>query len=383
MDTYDYLIKPIINQKSKDMAGNDHMAAMLAAALSSFTGMFFRGVKANYKPSADHRDKLYFATDTHELLVNNVSYGGGGISNVTYEDGTLKIEMTDGTEKTVKTGKYESAMDDSLATVEDLGGIPAGTTAEELKAKTISQILDDLLFPTVQPTKTDPTATLTLKSGFSNNGVYEVGASAPADPTNFTKGYTLGQILIAGVKKQDYAGAPTAQVLYYGSSESQTELPTEIAEGAMKYNYKVTFAAGPQPLDSKGGNATSVTKYAGGSKTATATINGVYPLFATTANIATLTKQALTNGTQLTFKAPSEGDGSAGRHAFKIPAKYTLTKVEKLNTLSNQYEDVGVSYFGTVTTANETVQGKAVSYKTYKANGILGGEATYRITFSK
>lgn len=382
MDTYDFLIKPIINQKSKVMAGNDQMAAMLAAALSSFTGMFFRGVKANYKPEAEHEDKLYFATDTHELLVNDVSYGGGSISNVTYEDGTLKIEMTDGTEKTVKTGKYESAMDDSLATVEDLGGIPAGTTAEELKAKTISQILDDLLFPTVQPTKTDPTATLSLKSGFSNNGVYEVGAAAPVDPTNFTKGYTLGAINIAGVKKQDYAGAPTAQVLYYGSSESQTELPTEITEGAMKYNYKVTFAAGPQPLDSKGGNATSVAKYNGGSKTGTATINGVYPLFATTADIAMLTKQALTNGTQLTFKAPAESAG--GRHAFKLPAKYTLTKVEALNTLSNQYEDIGIAEFGDVTTANETVQGKPVSYKTYKRNSAaLSGETTFRITFSK
>lgn len=358
----------------------------LATILASFSGMFYRGTKVNYVPGTTHKDKLYFATDTHELLVNDISYGGGGIENVTLEGDTLKFEMTDGTEKTVSVAdllKYNSAMSDSLATVEDFGGIPAGTTVAQLKAKTISQVLDDLIFPTVQPTKTDPTATLTLKSGFSNNGVYEVGAPAPADPTNFTKGYTLGQILIAGVKKQDYAGDKTAEVLYYGSSEANTELPTEIPEGATVYNYKVTFAAGPQPLDSKGGNATSISKYSGGSATGKATINGVYPLFATTANIATLTKQALTNGTQLTFKAPSEGDGSAGRHAFKIPAKYTLTKVEKLNTLSNQYEDVGVSYFGTVTTANETVQGKAVSYKTYKANGILGGEATYRITFSK
>lgn len=359
----------------------------LAAVLASFTGMFFRGLKANYKPEAEHEDKLYFATDTHELLVNGVSYGGGGIANVTLEGDTLKFVMTDGTEKTVSVAdllKYNSAMSDSLATVEDFGGIPAGTTVAQLKAKTISQVLDDLIFPTVQPTiGSQPSASLQLKSGFANNGVYEVGAAAPQDPANFTKGYSRGAINIAGVKKQDYAGDKTAEVLYYGSSEANTELPTEIPEGATVYNYKVTFAAGPQPLDSKGGNATSISKYSGGSATGKATINGVYPLFATTANIATLTKQALTNGTQLTFKAPSEGDGSAGRHAFKIPAKYTLTKVEKLNTLSNQYEDVGVSYFGTVTTANETVQGKAVSYKTYKANGILGGEATYRITFSK
>lgn len=348
---------------------------------------FARGTKANYNHTT-YADYIYFAEDTGEILMNNQSYGGGAITNVEVVDGdSLKLTFSNGTSQTFDIADlllYNSQLDDSITTVSALGGIAAGTTVADLKSKTLSQVFDELIFPTVQPTiGSQPSASLTLKSGFSNNGVYEVGAAAPADPTNFTKSYTLGQILIAGVKKQDYAGAPTAQVLYYGSLESQTELPTEIAEGAMKYNYKVTFAAGPQPLDSKGGNAISVTKYAGGSKTATATINGVYPLFATTANIATLTKQALIKGTQLTFKAPSEGDGSTGRHAFKIPAKYTLTKVEKLNTLSNQYEDVGVSYFGTVTTANETVQGKAVSYKTYKANGILGGEATYRITFSK
>ena len=42
--------------------------------LTEFTGILFNGLKASYKPAADHLDKLYFATDTHELLVNGTSY---------------------------------------------------------------------------------------------------------------------------------------------------------------------------------------------------------------------------------------------------------------------------------------------------------------------
>ena len=48
--------------------------------LTEFTGILFSGVKANYKPAAEHLNKLYFATDTHELLVNGTSYSGGVIS---------------------------------------------------------------------------------------------------------------------------------------------------------------------------------------------------------------------------------------------------------------------------------------------------------------
>ena len=358
----------------------------LAAVLASFTGMFFRGVKANYKPEAEHEDKLYFATDTHELLVNGVSYGGGGIADVTLEGDTLKFEMTDGTEKSVSVAdllKYNSAMSDSLATVEDFGGIPAGTTVAQLKAKTISQVLDDLIFPTVQPTiGSQPSASLILKGGFSNNGVYEVGAAAPQDPANFTKGYSRGAINIAGAKKQDYAGDKTAEVLYYGSSEANTDLPAEIPEGETVYNYKVTFAAGPQPLDSKGGNATSVSKYAGGSATGKATINGVYPYFGSTGANNALVKLALTTASEFTFTAPGEV-GSTERHGFKLPAKYAVTEVQWYNNLGGEWVTLPLSNF-TETTANETVQGKQVSYKTYRRNEASRSDTTqFKVKFNK
>ena len=36
---------------------------------------FYRGLKANYAGNGTHADGIYFATDTHELMMNNVAYG--------------------------------------------------------------------------------------------------------------------------------------------------------------------------------------------------------------------------------------------------------------------------------------------------------------------
>lgn len=116
--------------------------------LTEFTGILFSGLKASYKPAADHLDKLYFATDTHELLVNGTSYSGG-VSAVSIEGTTLKITMVDGSSKTVDLAeilKYKSALADDIATVNALGGIPAGTTVAQLKNKTFSQLLMNLYF---------------------------------------------------------------------------------------------------------------------------------------------------------------------------------------------------------------------------------------------
>ena len=52
--------------------------------LTEFTGILFSGIKANYKPTTKHLDKLYFTTDTHELLVNGDSYSGGNSTNGFY-----------------------------------------------------------------------------------------------------------------------------------------------------------------------------------------------------------------------------------------------------------------------------------------------------------
>lgn len=354
--------------------------------LTEFTGILFSGLKANYKPAVDHLDKLYFATDTHELLVNGTSYSGG-IKTVSIEGTTLKITMIDGSSKTVDLTeilKYKSALSDDIATVNDLGGIPAGTTVAQLKNKTFSQLFDELIFPTVNPTFEAPSAFLILKSTATTPTIQEVGTTGASVPVaaSFDMGYDPGAIKIAGVKKQNRGGGLRAaeSFIYINNAPNAKKFPTEIPEGSIVYKYRAAYTQGPQPLDSKGNNYQTPLP-AGTVDSDAIAITGVYPYFTNKDNNEAFAKLALTifnNLNAVKFKA--EGPN---KHAFKIPVKYTLTKVELLNTLSGKYENYGIDKF-TKTTENIEVQGKQVSYAVYTRNDAgFNGESTFNITFNK
>lgn len=354
--------------------------------LTKFTGILFSGLKASYKPAVDHLDKLYFATDTHELLVNGTSYSGG-IKAVSIEGTTLKITMIDSSSKTVDLAeilKYKSALSDDIATVNALGGIPAGTTVAQLKNKTFSQLFDELIFPTINPTFDPPTAFLSLKSTSTTPIIQEVGTTGASVPVaaSFNTGYDAGAIKIAGVKKQNRGGAldSASSFIYINNTPTNKTFPIEIPEGAITYKYRAAYQQGPQPLDSKGNNYKTPSP-AGTVDSAAVTINGVYPYFTNKDNNEAFAKLALTTSTTLSaVKFKAEGPN---KHTFKIPAKYTLTKVELLNTLSGKYENYDINYF-VKRTENIEVQGKQVSYAVYTRNDVgFNGESTFNITFSK
>lgn len=353
--------------------------------LTEFTGILFSGLKASYKPATDHLDKLYFATDTHELLVNSTSYSGG-IKAVSIEGTTLKITMIDSSSKTVNLAeilKYKSALADDIATVNALGGISAGTTVAQLKNKTFSQLFDELIFPTVNPTFEAPIAYLSLKST-STPIIQEVGTTGASVPVaaSFNVGYNPGAIKIAGVKKQNRGGAlnSNSSFIYINNVPANKNFPTEIPEGSIIYKYRAAYAQGPQPLDSKGNNYQTPLP-AGTVDSAAITINGVYPYFTNKDNNEAFAKLALTTSNTLSaVKFKAEGPN---KHIFKLPVKYTLTKVELLNTLSGKYENYGTDKF-TKTTENIEVQGKQVKYTVYTRNDAgFNGESTFNITFSK
>lgn len=56
---------------------------------------FVRGVKANYEYNGTHEDAIFFATDTHELLVNNEVYGlGRAVSDIAYNETDHELNIT-------------------------------------------------------------------------------------------------------------------------------------------------------------------------------------------------------------------------------------------------------------------------------------------------
>jgi hypothetical protein len=81
------------------------------------------------------------------------------------------ISISPGSTNSTINTTYNTALDPSLTMLTSVGGIPFGTTAGGLFGRNLVSILDDLLFPTVNPTYTIPTITLT--STFT--GIREVG----------------------------------------------------------------------------------------------------------------------------------------------------------------------------------------------------------------
>lgn len=109
------------------------------------------------------------------------------------------------------------------------------------------------------------------------------------------------------------------------------------------------------------------------------TVTGVYPYYTNKDDITTFAKLALTSNKVLDITYVAET--ASNKHAFKLPAKFNVSSVTLLNTLSGNYEDYDISKF-TVTTENIDVQGTSVSYKVYTRNDGTNGSSSFKITFA-
>lgn len=115
------------------------------------------------------------------------------------------------------------------------------------------------------------------------------------------------------------------------------------------------------------------------SNSKTLNVTGVYPYYTNKDNITTFAKLGLT--TNKTLDVTFAAETASNKHAFKIPAKFNVTKITLLNTLSGKYEDYSVSRFS-VTTETINVQGTDVQYKIYTRNDGTNGSSSFKITFA-
>lgn len=115
------------------------------------------------------------------------------------------------------------------------------------------------------------------------------------------------------------------------------------------------------------------------SNSKTLNVTGVYPYYTNKDNITAFAKLALT--TNKTLDVTFVAETASNKHAFKIPAKFNVTKITLLNTLSGKYEDYSVSRFS-VTTETINVQGTNVQYKVYTRNDGTNGSSSFKITFA-
>lgn len=368
---------------------------------------FFKGTKSQYTSASKQSGAIYFLTDTGEIIIDGVNYGVDleKVKDVAFDSATNTFTFTkaDGSQVTANLGdklltaedrktlqdakeifenggslnvSYVSKLDDEVAMVNAVGGIPAGTKVSQLSnVKTLSEMFDELLFPTIQPTAVAPTASLSL-TGYAN--LQEVGANAPQE-SNFNKSWNQGSIKIGTAVKDVRAGAKDHDVLYYGTSESNTTLPEKVAAGATNYYYRVYYTEGPQPLDSKGNNATSLTKLAAGNVTSSAVVvNGVYPFYAGLSK-QSASKLSLTNALEFQTTLGAEGN-EPGKHVIKLP--HNITSIIARDPNFGDSPNILDNF--TKTTEEIDVNGNQVQYNVYtRSDAGFNGETLYVIKYSK
>jgi hypothetical protein len=108
--------------------------------------------------------------------------------------------------------KYNSTLEDVTVT-ENIGGIKKGTSVNDLKGKTITELFDDLLFPTIIPSADTSTA-VTLSS--SKTGLVEVGTTvSPALTATYNTGAeNSGTVYLLLVPDDIASDSPTLKNSY-------------------------------------------------------------------------------------------------------------------------------------------------------------------------
>ena len=286
---------------------------------------------------------------------------------------------------------YDTNMDENLTMDTSVGGISSGTTVADLKGRTIDSILDDLLFPTLEPTHTNPSV-----SGFTLNPTSSVVAInsnvSTISEAILNRGvwneYNTIKTDDGDIIKLPYAGTATTTTYEIKINNitytDRTSLPEKFTVvGNQTYKVTINYGEGETPKNNKGIELTGLTAPAS-AVTSSKSVNVTYPWYASTVSAGTLTQQSLiswnatagkmTSG-QIKLVAQAANADADKKQSFATPR--TITKVETLNTLSNQWVTTTSSWnqYGT-----ETLNG--ITYYKYNFNTDASNDAQIiKVTF--
>ena len=250
-------------------------------------------------------------------------------------------------------GSLQTAITASI----NVGGIkigdayPVGTSYDNM--------WQDLLDPVQYPTFTNPSATISIPG----DKVLETGATASK---TITATFNRGTISPAYGTNGYRSGAAYEYTLNGGTAQAGNTFSVTVSESNKTFKVNVAYLAGEQPKDSKGNNYNTPLP-AGNVNSNTITYEFVDAIWANTSNIATVAKLGLVSKSAKVKEFNFPAQTIANPEEFHVPASWTVTAVEVLNTLSNQWEDCS-SEFTTGTTTHNNAAGVAVNYVTYRDN---------------
>ena len=365
---------------------------------------FFRGPDAGYhqgRKSNKFTDALYFATDTKLIYLNDKAYGGNGLPSdvdavVTQvainNDGQLVVRYSDGRDAAFYEINYVSSYNDDMVVPVSVGGIEAGTKVKDLKTKSISQVLDELLFPTTKP---EMSISPSCNFGFSDtahkgktNVLVELGTPKLAlTQASLNRGkWTTGDDYAGDISTYTYTFNVNGNTVV-NSTSGTPEVPLY---NDTKYNVakKSTYTAkiAYNSTSTKNNKGESVPG-SGGEVSKTLTVDvGLYWYASTDENKKNLIQQG-NDVVTITSKVikevtlqPHSNTETGYKQSIKVPVKSGITPVINVwDTVSSRYIDE--TEFWSVSTVTESVNGIDTNYYYYTFNGDSRGAVKVQIEF--
>jgi hypothetical protein len=260
-----------------------------------------------------------------------------------------------------------------------VGGI---TNGQVFTNATMATMWDTLIKQEYFPTLTAPSSTFTA----SITGLREVGEVISVTFNSaFNRGsinpqYTAASPFRSGLPNTyQFVGSGLSNQAKQDLTDAQTVSGYTVLINAQNWQGRVAYDAGVQPKSSYD-NDFSTPLAAGNTSYITRTITGVYPFFATTVNLVTMTKQALlAHAATATISMVAE-DG-VDKQKFEVAVSYgTLSAIQQYNTLSGLWDTISTATF-TMTTVSRDINGTMTNYRLYTHNGATIGARQVRFIF--
>lgn len=288
---------------------------------------------------------------------------------------------------------YYSEKPSGTTMTEDHGALEQGTTVDELSdgVKTLSQLMDAILFPTAEPDLDQPNVSLSTNTSLKEVGsLHDIALDFSASRGTIEntwggpdQGPFAGPILSASYEQNNSGNLIPVQ--FSGTTLTDVTVSQyEVLEGANKWELNVEFDNGEDPLDSTGevvAGAAFQTQTLSDAKTFT----GTYPIYVGLPNGAYEKRSEATVNTNnftgsstgltlsnATVKLSQNWAEGANRHSVQVPYDFGTVSFKKINPTTGTYVDVTSDW----TLVNDNVlknvnsNANGIRYREYKKAGV-------------
>ena len=293
---------------------------------------------------------------------------------------------------------YTSSLAGSVSMTQTIGGLSSGTTVDSLSngTRTVSQVLDSLLFPTAYPTYTQPSCNL-------SDNVANLQTVGDSININLNTTANRGSINTPWDPGSQGAFAGVVTAAYYSHNSVDTNInvgpgATDIDNvtitnhtvtlGTNRWTLVVTFADGADPLDSTGAVVAGAA-YVSATKSNSTSFEGVYPIILGTEADEFTNRSLVSHSSNNIELSQAYNETASLRHRIKISDAMINSRTvtfQQWNPVSSSYSDLGSSEFVS-SSLTENIEGNVVGYTMYTkagspGGGDVGGQPLYRVRFT-